>query len=467
MPFIVWLKHEESMGLKVSRGQVAFTWTGPPGLDEILKACPRRGPIRDLLILCEDVLTLPVHLPILPGREPGDREALKESLRWEAEPLLGYSPAGAPFDYTAGSPKEGPVGGSEWWVTSIEPTVFEAWKQACKETRFKLRAAMDPWTALASCLPDGSHLLIHKRCVILAVLKSQRIEVFKTWQRPPEIDPENTDWMDEVLGSSVWSGLQEEVILWDLCDNLEPAEMAQILNDRSGIKVRPTKLKGNGMDPWCHLLAASTSKLMKGRSPLPAARPEKDQKTLRSLEGAIYAGLGVLLIAALLFWYYADSSTVNHLKTQIQGIKESLTSKENASTPLNHLKAENAELAEEVRKMAWNDKESSWHRRLPGDFVYLMNQLRTPDMVYHSVMGWANNAGYQMLLKGETRDPNSIFNLADSLEKAGLGLNHIQPNVNPTPSQDGSFTLKLHWVKPSWQLAQASGKGEEHKRYGR
>jgi hypothetical protein len=374
---------------------------------------------------------------------------MRESLRWEAEPLLGYSPDGAPFDYTSGGSTDGTVAGSDWWVTSIEPTIFEAWKQACKETRFRLQAAMDPWSALASCLPNGVHLLVHKRCIVLARLKNQRMEGFKTWRRAAESTPEDTEWIDEVLGSTEWNALKDEVILWDLCDCLDPAAVAGTLSDRSGIAVRPTKLKGNGIDPWCHLLAAGATKLVKGNAPLPAARPKKDrQAALQTLETTFYTVMGVVLIAALVFWYLADSSTVQSLKAEISKIQHSLSRKQQANTPIKRLEERNSELAWEVQKLEWQEKEAAWHRRLPGDFVLLMNQIRMPEVTYRSVLGWADEEGFKIRLQGEADDPNTVMSLARNFKKAGLGPNDEPPFIDPKPDEDGSFTIELSWPKP-------------------
>jgi len=139
----------------------------------------------------------------------------------------------------------------------VEPQIFETWDRACKEQGYRLRCAMDPWSALASCLPDGNHLLVHGLRVMLATITDRKVMVFKTWRRPPGSAPESLEWIDEVLQSLEWADTKGEVRLWDLHGKLEVEAVAEKIARRSGMTVIPAPMPEAGeFEPWCKLLAS-------------------------------------------------------------------------------------------------------------------------------------------------------------------------------------------------------------------
>ncbi|MFH1998263.1 MAG: hypothetical protein ABIK28_01220 [Planctomycetota bacterium] len=455
MTFIIWLQPEECIGLKTGGGRVSLRWEGKSGLEGTLRACPKKGGNKDVIILCEDVINLPVHLPIQPGKEPEDRETLRESLRWEAEPLLGYSPAGAPFDFAAGVNQNGAVGGSDWWITSVEPGTFDTWKQACKHTGFRLRCAMDPWTAIASCLPDGNHLLIHDKRVVLAQLQSRRMITFKTWRRPTDCPPGGHEWVDGILNSLEWSCLQGEVNLWDLSGSTDMETTIERLHDKTDIEIKPATVKGEKEAPWCRLLAKNAPAFLKGRAAMPAARTVKTEASGPGvLESALYAIMVVALLAGLGYWYLLDSSALHIAENDYAAFERNLRAA-SSDKSASELAAMNQELTQELNHLTWLKEEATWRRRLPGELFSRLasHAVRWENTRIIEVRGSPRNDSYEIIVSGESSSHKEVLGLNSDLMEIDFGKQGSTVDLEglsiPRDAIIGTFDVTITWpLKP-------------------
>lgn len=451
MTYIIWLQSEECIGLKTGRGRVSLRWEGASGLEGMLHSCPKKGGSKDVIVLCEDVINLPVHLPIQPGKEPEDREALRESLRWEAEPLLGYSPAGAPFDFSAGVSRNGAVGGSEWWITSVEPSIYNAWQQACRQTGFKLRCAMDPWTALASCLPDGNHLLVHKERVILAQLRSGHMVTFKTWRRPKGCPPGGNEWVDGVMNSMEWSFLHDEVHLMDLCGDLDTDATIEALKERTEIDILPATVKGDNEEPWCRLLAGHEQSMLKGKAAMPAARTVKTVSTgPGAMEIALYAIMAVALIAGLGYWYYLDSSALQDADRRFKAQASSITAVD-AQNKAKDLAAQNQMLTQEHDRLTRLQSEATWRRKLPGEILSLLanHAVQWDETHVQRVSGGMSDKNYTVVISGETSSHKEVLDLTSDIDETDFGrpaykADPYGPSI-PINEAIGPYSISIKW----------------------
>lgn len=406
---------------------------------------------RDLLVLSEDVINVSVHLPIQPGMEPKDKEALKESLRWEAEPLLGFSPAGAPFDFTRGSGSDNAVGGSEWWITSVESHVYNSWKQSCHEAGFKLRCAMDPWSAIASCLPQGNNLLIHKNRVVLAVLRNSRMQMHKTWRRPPGCPVNGVEWIDSVVNSLEWSHLKDEVRVWDLCGEVELDSIIETMAQQTDLSLKSARIKADGAEPWCHLIAAGIGHLLKGTSALPSARLGKaDQNISKTFETALYGSVGLLLIAGLAYWYYSDSQELKMLQNEV-GLNSGQKAPSSQSRSPSETEKEYLALKKDEELLQKRLEARSWRRGMPDElFGFLTDNLDWENTYIVRMETFQTREQYQTVIYGESSSHEEVNKLVTGLNGAALGqgteIRQYGPNFEDGDEEGiGVFRITLLW----------------------